>query len=566
MADIRSKPFYLDEEAAAWVEDALASMTDEEKIGQLFINLFFNLKPGSGYDIIKKYHIGGARYINASAEQVLEFTKSAQQASRIPLLIAANCETGGNGACKDGTYLATAAQVEATRSDEVAYNQGLVSGREAAAIGANWIFGPISDILVNWRNTVVNTRSYGADPDEVIRYSSAFIKGMRQSNIASCTKHFPGDGVEERDQHLVTAVNNLSSPKWHETFGKVYKSLIDQGLMSIMAGHIMLPNIQRELVPGIKDEKIMPATIAPELLNGLLRKQLGFNGVIVSDASHMVGLSAAMNRKDCLPRMVAAGCDMILFFNDPEEDFQFVMDGYRQGVITEVRLHDAVRRILGLKAALGLHKYKQEEQPAANIHDLSVVGCADHLKMADDAADLAITLVKDTHDLLPIRPETHKRIKLHYLFGEVGNLTGSNGNSLQIIIEELESAGFDVTLADTSKNRYKKGRIAEYSKQWDAAMVFADVSGYAMENNYRIRWNNGSPAETPWFVSELPTIFISLNYTTHLHDVPMMRTYINSYGNTRSIIRQTIQKIMGDSSFKGRYNDLVFCDKWDTHL
>ena len=486
MVDLKANPYFLAEEDIQWVEKTITSMTDEEKIGQLFINLFFDLKPEACKDILDKYHVGGARYINAPAEQVLGFTTALQQNSKIPLLIAANCEAGGNGACKDGTYVATAAQVEATRSEEVAYNQGLISGRDSEAIGVNWIFGPISDILMNWRNTVVNTRSLGPDPNRVAQLASAAIKGMRQSNIASCTKHFPGDGVEERDQHLVTNVNDLSPEDWDRTFGKVYKKLIDQGLMSIMTGHIMLPGVQRKLVPGIRDEDILPATIAPELLQGLLRKQLGFNGVVVTDASHMVGLSVAMNRKDCLPRIIAAGCDMILFFNDHEEDFQFVMDGYRSGFITEQRLNEALQRILGLKAALGLHKinHEKDRKLSPDKGRLSVVGCAEHVKMADDAADRAITLVKDTRQQLPIRPETHKRIKLHYLYGEVGNLIGSNSDSLQIIVEELEAAGFEVTITEPAKTRYKKGRIVEYKKQWDAALVFADIAGYAMENNY----------------------------------------------------------------------------------
>jgi len=566
MVDLKAKPFFLDDEDIAWVEQTLAGLTDEEKIGQLFINLFFDLSPDASKAIVEKYHVGGARYVSLAADKVLEFTTTIQNASKVPLLIAANCEAGGNGACKDGTYVATAAQVEASGSVQVAFNKGLISGREAAAMGINWIFGPISDILFNWRNTIVNTRSYGTNAADVLKYTRGCIKGMRESNIASCTKHFPGDGVEERDQHLVTGVNDLSPEAWDESFGKVYQSLIDDGLMSIMTGHIALPHYQRKLVPGIKDEDILPATIAPELVNGLLRQQLGFNGLVVTDASHMIGLAATMKRKDYLPRAIAAGCDMILFYNDADEDMAFVMDGYKNGIISEGRLQDALRRILGLKAALGLHRRQREGTLNPSPEGLPVIGCSEHLAMADEAADLAITLVKNKWQQLPIRPETHKRIKLHYLYGEVGNLIGSTNDSLQIISEELQAAGFEVILNDSGKSRHKKGKTADYAQNCDAALIFADVAGYAMENNYRIRWNNGSPAETPWYVCEVPTVFVSLNYTTHLFDVPMIKTFINAYGNTRTIIRQVIAKIMGESEFKGRANELVWCDKWDTRL
>ena len=143
MVDLKAKPYYLNTNDIEWIEKTIAGMTVEEKIGQLFINLFFDLSPDACRAIIEKYHIGGARYINASGEKVLEFTKDIQQSSKIPLLIAANCEAGGNGACKDGTFVATAAQVGATGNEQVAYNKGLVSGRESAAIGVNWIFAPI---------------------------------------------------------------------------------------------------------------------------------------------------------------------------------------------------------------------------------------------------------------------------------------------------------------------------------------------------------------------------------------------------------------------------------------
>lgn len=243
-----------------------------------------------------------------------------------------------------------AAQVEATGSEKVAYNVGYVSGKEASAIGCNWVFNPIADILYNWRNTIINTRAYGTNPDDVIKYTSSYIKGLRQSNIASCAKHFPGDGVEERDQHLLLGVNDLSTEAWDASFGRVYKHLIDEGVMSIMVGHIALPEYQKKLVPGITYEEIMPATLAPELLTGLLRGKLGFNGLLVTDASHMIGMAAAMKRKDYVPLSIAAGCDMFLFFNDPDEDFGYMMDGYKNGVITEERMNDALQRILGLKA------------------------------------------------------------------------------------------------------------------------------------------------------------------------------------------------------------------------
>ena len=290
MVDLKAKPFYLKDEDIAWIEKAIRRCQRKKRSDSSLSTIFTTSHRRISRLRLTSTHVGGARYSPLAAEKIYDFTAELQRNSKIPMLIASNCDTGGLGTnCLDGTYIATAAQVEATGSEQVAYNVGYVSGREASAIGCNWVFNPIADILYNWRNTIVNTRAYGTNPDDVIKYTSNYIKGLRQSNVASCAKHFPGDGVEERDQHLLLGVNDMSPEAWDASFGRVYKHLIDEGVMSIMVGHIALPEYQKKLVPGITYQEIMPATLAPELLKGLLRGQLGFNGLLVTDASHMIG-------------------------------------------------------------------------------------------------------------------------------------------------------------------------------------------------------------------------------------------------------------------------------------
>ena len=377
-------------------------------------------------ELLEKFHIGGARYQGGTSDQVQDLLNSLQKDSKIPLLVAANCDAGGNGAAKDGTYIASAAQCEASGDTQVSYNAGFVSGVEEQAMGINWNFDPCVDILKNWRNTIVNTRAYGTNAETVIKHTNAYIDGLTQSNILSCIKHWPGDGTEERDQHLVLGENLLSVDEWEESFGKVYRNHVENGVDSIMAGHIALPEYQKALVPGLEDKDILPATLAPELINGLLKDKLGFNGLVLTDASHMLGMTSAMRREDYVPQAIAAGCDMFLFFNNIEEDFGFMLNGYKNGVITEERLQDALERILGLKAKLGLHKAKEDGTLFKNREALKVIGCEEHLAMRADAADKGITLVKNTLDQLPIRPETHKRIRLYFLEGEVGGIYEPN--------------------------------------------------------------------------------------------------------------------------------------------
>ncbi len=571
LVNLSAKPYGLSAEQIQWVENTLARMSAEEKVGQLFTHLFHFGKDEFGgsqltnQQILDRYHIGGVRYMGGKSKQVQDLINQLQTDSKIPLLVAANCDSGGNGACADGTYIASGAQAEASGETRVAYNAGLVSGREASALGVNINFDPCVDILFNWRNTIVNTRAYGTNAEDVIRYSQAYLAGLTADcEMMRCIKHFPGDGVEERDQHLVLGVNDLSPAEWDGSFGRVYQYHIDNGVEMIMAGHIALPEYQKKLNPSLEDRDILPATLSEELILGLLKDRLNFNGMVITDASHMLGMSSAMRREDYVPGAIAAGCDMFLFFNDFEEDFTFMLNGYQRGVINEERMQDALRRILGLKAKLNLHKKKAEGTLLKTEKDLEVIGCEEHLQMRAEAADQSITLVKNTFNQLPIRPETHKRIRLYYLQGEVGGIMAASSKTLALIVAELERRGFEVTVNDGAQRM--KGRTQQYRQEIDAALIFADVVGYGAENNYRIRWKTAMSSECPWYVQEVPTIFVSLNFTTHLHDASMVKCYINAYHNNPEAIKQVIDKMMGESEFKGTPNDLVWAGKWQAKL
>lgn len=568
--DLTAKPYNLNEEQIKWVNDTIASLSDEEKVGQLFTNLFFfgedkfSGNTLTNKEILEKYHIGGARYQGGTAKQVQELINSLQKDTKIPLLVAANCDAGGNGAANDGTYIASGAQVEASGDTKVGYNAGYVSGREEAAMGVNVNFDPCVDILKNWRNTIVNTRAYGTNADDVIKYTNAYLEGLDQSEVIKCIKHWPGDGTEERDQHLVLGVNELSVDEWEDSFGRVYRNHIDNGVEMIMAGHIALPEYQKALDPTLEDKDILPATLAPELLEDLLKTKLGFNGMVITDASHMLGMTASMRREDYVPKAIAAGCDMFLFFNDIDEDFNFMLKGYQNGVITEERMTDALQRVIGLKAKLNLHTKQAEGTLLKDESELEVVGSEEHLQMRADAADKGITLVKDTQNNLPISPETHKRIRLYLLEGEKGGIYEGGSDVAQKITDELTSRGYEVTLNDGSTR--VKGKTLEYRENVDLALEVSDIVGYGAQNNYRIQWSTAMSNEVPWFVYEVPTVFVSLNFTTHLHDATMVKTFVNAYHNNDETIKQVIDKLEGKSEFKGTPNENVWANKWQAKL
>ncbi|MDP4104253.1 MAG: glycoside hydrolase family 3 N-terminal domain-containing protein [Bacillota bacterium] len=582
--DLKAKPYNLTEADIKWVSDTINSMSIDEKIGQLFINMGSSRTEEYLTEILNNYHIAGVRYNPGKAEEVYEQNRILQENSKIPLLIAANTEAGGNGACTDGTEVGVEVKIGATTDTKYAYEMGRVSGVEAAAIGCNWSFAPIVDINYNWRNPIISSRSFGSDPDLVLKLSLAYMKGIQESGIAPAAKHWPGDGMDERDQHLSFSVNSLSTEEWDKTYGKVYQGLIDAGLPSIMAGHIQMPAYQRFFNPDVKDEELLPATLCKEITTDLLRGKLGFNGVVVTDASHMLGLTGAMKRSKLLPTAIAAGCDLFLFFNDPDEDFEYMMNGYKEGIITEDRLQEALERILGLKAMLDLHKKAKTKILPPKEEAMAKIGLPENKALFKEVADQAITLVKDKQDIWPVTPEKYKRVLLvdvKGVQGGFGALIGSKEKAVDIMKELLEAQGFEVTVWESTEEKImklpeeerfaaianvyaQKRPITELTDHYDLIINIANVNPGTVQ---RIVWpaSKGTP-DIPFYIHEVPTIFVSVQYPYHLADVPQVKTYINTYDSRKQTLEVLVEKLMGRSEFKGISPVDAFCGFVDTHI
>lgn len=591
MVDMKANPFYLSDEDCKWVEDTIAGMTLEEKIGQLFFNMGASRDEEYLKMTVEQYHIGGIRYNPATADEVYEQNRILQENSKIPLIIACNTENGGDGACVDGTTIGSQTKIGATKDAKYAYQLGYLSNKEAAAIGCNLSFAPVSDILYNWENPVIGLRTYGNDVDRVVEMTKAYLDGAHANPGFCCAaKHFPGDGLDFRDQHVANSVNDYSCEQWDATFGKVYESLIANGLEAIMAGHIMQPAYTRHFNPQIADEDIMPATLSPELIQGLLREKLGFNGMVLTDASHMVGLTCRMKRSDVLPAAIAAGVDMFLFFNEMDEDFESMKQGYLDGRITEERLSDALHRILALKAHMGLHKKAPAQQmpPRAQVHE--IIGCKEHLDMQKEISDKSITLVKyKDPEVLPLTPERYKRIMIVYVKGleapGLGAIFGKNKVSpAEKLKEKLAAKGFDVFLYESpiaklmkemeaggkpDLNVYFAGKtaISEFVEKQDLIITLVDIAGGFQPVARPAFGMTKGGGEIPWYVHELPVIVIGTKQPFVLADIPQARTYINTYDVLDSTFDALVEKLMtGAEAFTGCDPVDAYCGMWDTRL
>ena len=587
MVNLKAKPYYLSDEDIAWVENTIANMTDEEKVGQLFFQLTAGMEPAYLQELMQKYHLGGCRYNNMPGQYVQMQNRMLQSFAKVPVFIACNTEAGGNGACSDGTAIGSGIKIGATGNKQYAHDLGRMSNEEAASLGCNMAFAPVCDIHYNWLNTEVVTRAFGNDPARVADMSVEYLKGAHTiPGFACAAKHFPGNGLDYRDAHIGNNINSMDEETWMATYGHVYKQLIDNDLDAIMGGHIMMPAYMRAVKPGIADEEMLPATLCPEIMTGLLRDKLGFNGMVVTDASHMVAMTDRMTRKAMLPAAINAGCDMFLFFNDPDEDFTTMLDAYKTGVISEARMVEALTRILGLKAHMGLNKAAKEALVPAE----TALGKDEYKEAAKNISRDCITLVKYKDEgVLPLTPEKYKRIMIVYVKGAAGAMDelvkmamgggAAKKNPAEELRDRLIEKGFDAFIYESpiekmkkqiaagekpSLNLYFAGKnaIADFVSQQDLVLTVFDVA-------------NGRPSfglskgggEIPWYVFELPVVGVSVNAPTMLADVPQLRTYINAYDSAPATLDALVDNLLaGPEAFRGKDPIDSFCGQWDARI
>ena len=535
--DLKRKPFYLDETAIEWVNNTLNGLTEDEKIGQLFFPIGFSTEK-EYLNHLRSLGIGGLFFRPGVAEEVQQTYEYMQRTSKVPLLTAANLENGGNGSSIEGTAFGNQMAVAATNQTSDAYTLGKIASSEGKAVGVNFGFSPVVDLDLNFRNPITNVRTYGSDVERVIKNAKEYIQAFHDNGIMTSIKHFPGDGVDERDQHLLTSINSLSVDNWKKTFGKVYQELIDFGSKAVMVGHIAFPAYSG-------DE--MPATLSPQLLQDLLRNELGFNGLTITDATPMVGFCSAMKRSEAVPYTIQAGCDMLLFNRVLEEDIQYMKDGLSKGILTKERLDEAVTRILATKASLGLHQ--TINHGTAKFEDFR--------EEQLDLADRSITLVKDTQNMLPLSVEKHKRVLLQLL----GSFD-SNERVLEKVKAELEKRDFEITVYEPETNFFDLGTVTSFSNDYDAVLYVANIQNASNQTVTRVHWHTlfGLGNNLPWFTKEVPTMLLSFGNPYHLYDLPMVDTVINAYCNYDHFIEMAIKKVTGESSFNGVSPVNPFCE------
>ena len=557
--DLTAAPFHLDADAQAWVETTLRSLTVEEKIGQLLCLYLRADDVATWWEQLRSHGLqpGGVLMLPRTTTQATADITELQSRSRVPLLVAGNLESGSVNFLTDTEAFAHPMQIAATGDvSDVAHLARHCAG-VAEQVGLNWAFAPVVDIAMNPANPITNTRTFGEDPATVATFGAAYVRELEARSIATSPKHFPGDGVDGRDQHLVTTNNDLDAARWRTTFGVVYREIIAAGARTIMAAHIRQPALTRELRPGIEPREILPATLSPELLGDVLRGELGFNGMIVSDNTAMTGFTSLSPRHDALPAAIAAGIDMLLGNLSTTGDFEILLDAVRSGRISDARVDNAVRRVLATKASIGLHRPHAGRQ---------VPGSADHdADLRDDIARRSTTLVKDTQRLLPLDPVKHRRA-LVIVLGDEPTFYDPSGPFAPQFVEGLRRRGLDVEVWQVPTNQADIAAAEQLHERFDVCLYFANVRHIGNSNVLRVSWTPWQGPEAPRHVASLPTALVSIADPYLLQDLPMIRTAINAYTPTPSTVEAALGILFGEITAQGRSPVDPFAGHWDAAL
>jgi beta-N-acetylhexosaminidase len=420
----RPGPIHLTRDGEKWAEKTLSKLSLEEKVGQVFMiwcrASFLNAESPEYLqwrEAMQKYHVGsfamtvhvdGPFLLRSEPYEAAELLNRLQHDSKLPLLFAADFERGVATRLMGTTNFPHAMAFGADGKHEDAEMSGRITAQEARAIGIHWNFYPDADVNSNPANPIINTRSFGEDPKQVGDLASAYIKGAHEGGMLTTVKHFPGHGDTATDSHLGVASVNVDRAHLDSTELPPFRQAIAAGVDSVMVAHVT--------VPALDSDPNHVATISPAVVSDLLEKQLGFKGIIVTDALDMAGLTHlfASNIGRAAVEAFKAGNDLLLIPADLAASYDAMLKAARSGEISRQRLDRSVLKILKIKASLGLNASRTVDLSALSVS----VGKPDHLAFGQQVADSAITLVRDNGKVLPLKSKGTINALLPYMAKE----------------------------------------------------------------------------------------------------------------------------------------------------
>ncbi len=521
------------------VQDLLGSMSLEEKTGQLFVFTWVSL-PQVLHDM--RLHPGGFVRIYSDAVTVAREHEILQADARIPLILGADFERGIGSTISGAVDIATNMGIGATGSEEIARACGNAIATEARAIGVNMNYVPVVDVNTNPLNPVIGVRSFGGDARAVARLGAAFIRGSREGGVLTSAKHFPGHGDTAADTHSDLAVLQADRARLDSVELLPFRHAIEAGVDSIMTAHLRVPAVEPDP---------LPATLSPRVIRDLLRGELGFDGVVVSDALEMGAITRNFPPREAYVRAINAGVDNLIMPLDNENAVRLVVDAVRSGEISGERLDEAAGRILTMKENRGLF-----DEPRYSVPDdlLTRINTPAHRQLALRANLQGITLVRDDAGILPLKPGTR-----------VAALSFSNHEEYRSYFAEPRSFGAHIARAGFPCEWAHCGTLADATLHehgvLDRALRAAERADVIVLGAFvRIVLASGTIRLEPRFVEFArklanlgkPVVAVAFGNPYALGQLPMAGALVAAYGFGEATQEAAAQLICGSSPFRGK--------------
>ncbi len=543
----------------------IKKMSIEEKVGQLVhigVNARFTNQDSPYFRELKRQvvenKIGGIIFFGAPIYETTILANRMQENAKIPLLMSLDAETGIGMRFEDATNFPWAMAVTATGNPDFARRMGVITGREARAIGIRHIYAPVLDVNNNANNPVINVRSFGEDPQDVANFGVAFAEGIQSQRVIATAKHFPGHGDTAIDSHRGLPVIDLPRERLNTTELFPFKKAIDAGIGAIMIAHIALPQIDSEEIKPLKTFTItdaepgaelvnqtatIPATLSAKVQTDILRKEMGFKGLIVSDAMSMSGLTIYFTQEEAGVRAFLAGTDILEKPADPDAMIRGLIAAVISGRISMDRLDESVHRQIAWKHELGL--FKDRMTPVDQIDKL--VSGAETTILTDEIATKAITLVRNDAGSLPI----DRNAKIAVL----GISNGFDGPpTMGSFVNTLRSNGVRFAPAYLQENSTPEQVAAVRKVLSEADIVIVGLYGRVRSG---LKSSAGIPDNGAAILRELlaankKVIGVSFGNPYLLGAFPELRTYIVAYGDMPSLQRAAARSLLGQQDITGK--------------
>ena len=540
------------------------SMPLDEKIGQLFVvpaRGVYMSEDSKDFQTLRHHvvdnRVGGVILFRSNVYEAAVLVGKLQEAAKVPLLVSADLEAGLGMRFDDVTYGPWAMAIAATGDPALAEKRAFATAREARAIGIAQVFAPVADVNVNPDNPVINVRSFGEDPDQVSRYVVATVKGLQDGGVLATPKHFPGHGDTAVDSHLSLPILPVTRARLESVELVPFRSAVKAGAGSVMVAHLSvpalddtpappLPNAKGEAgangVPELETKGTMPTTLSGPTVTGLLRKELGFTGLVVTDAMTMGGITSHFTAGEAAVRAILAGSDQVLMSADTDAAIAAVREAVRSGRITEARLDESVKRILDCKK-----KLKLDENRIPFVARLAKI--VDTLPIQALEAEIArrsLTLVREQPGALPLQ----KAAKLlSFVVADEASLNGPTGPLAAELKARVPSVK-TVRLDPRSTPEETKAAV-DAARDADVVLVSLFVRTRSGQGKISVP-EAGRNALAQVLALGKPIVTVSFGSPYLLRDFPDLPTYLCAWGGQDVAQTAAVQALFGEAAIGGK--------------